>query len=611
MTRRAALALVLALVALPSPGLAQAPSSPSAVEPGDAPRSIPTPIRSAWPTPGYKQKPAATARVPYAPQYPFKKPDPAVLARHGAVACVSPLASQIGVDVLRRGGNSVDAAVAVALALAVVYPEAGNIGGGGFMMIRSGGGLVAALDYREVAPGKATPKMYLDQAGNVTPKSQIGHLAAGVPGTVAGLEAAHKRFGKRPWAELVAPAVKLARDGFVVNDYLAKSMHRAQDLLLRYDETRRVFMINDITPKAGMTLRQPDLARTLERIQRQGARGFYEGPTAEAIARDMAANGGLITRSDLAAYKPKWRDPVSFTYRGHRVYGMPPPSSGAVTLAQIMNILEAYDLKAMGWHSARHVHYMVEAERRAYADRNTYLGDPDFIKRMPIETLMSKPYAAKRRATIRDDKATPDEGRKPGLGEPEQTTHFSIVDRQGGCVSNTYTLNGNFGNGVVVPGTGVLLNNEMDDFAAKPGAPNMFGLVQGPRNAIAPRKRPLSSMTPAILLDPQGRLFMVVGAPGGSTIITTVMQVISNVIDFGFPLNWAIAAPRLHHQGQPDVLYHEPHGLDPITRTEIVRFGHQVEGRPPIGDAQGILRRPDGAWEAFADPRRAGEAFGY
>ena len=612
MTRHAVLALALALAAWPAAGLAQAPSQdPSAVEPGDAPRSIPTPTRSTWATPGWKQKPPAAPRVPYEAGYPFKKPDPAVLARHGAVACVSPLASQIGVEVLKRGGTSVDAAVAVAFALAVVYPEAGNIGGGGFMLVRSGGGVVAALDYRETAPGKATAKMYLDRAGNVTTKSQIGHLAAGIPGTVAGMEAAHKRFGKRPWAELVAPAVKLARDGFVVNGYLAKSMHAAQDVLLRFDESRRVFMIDDIPPRAGMTLKQPDLARTLERIQRGGAKGFYQGPTAQAIAKDMAANGGLITAQDLATYQAKWREPVSFTYRGHRVYAMPPPSSGGVTLAQILNILEAYDLKAMGWHTARHVHYMVEAERRAYADRNTYLGDPDFIKHMPVETLMSKPYAAKRRATIRDDKATPQAGRQPGLGEREQTTHFSIVDRWGGAVSNTYTLNGNFGSGVTVPGTGVLLNNEMDDFTAKVGAPNMFGLMQGPRNAIAPHKRPLSSMTPAILLDPQGRLFMVIGAPGGSTIITTVMQVISNVIDFGFPLNWAIAAPRLHHQGQPDILYHEPLGLDPLTRTEIVRFGHQVEGRIPIGDAQGILRRPDGAWEAFADPRRAGEAFGY
>ncbi len=604
--------MALALAALPTPGLAQSPPpSPTAVEPGDAPRSIPTPARSAWPTPGYRQRPIAAARIPYDAAYPYKQPQPAVLARHGAVACVSPLASQIGVDVLKRGGNSVDAAVAVAFALAVVYPEAGNIGGGGFMMVRSGGGLVAALDYRETAPARSTAKMYLDRAGNVTAKSQIGHLAAGVPGTVAGLEAAHKRFGKRPWAELVQPAIKLARNGFVVNAYLAKSMLRGQDLLLRDDEARRVFMIDDIPPKAGMTLKQPDLARTLERIQREGARGFYHGPTAQAIAKDMATHGGLITAADLAAYKAKWREPVSFTYRGHRVYSMPPPSSGGVTLAQIMNILEAYDLRAMGWHTVRHLHYMVEAERRAYTDRNAYLGDPDFIRSMPVGILMSKEYAAKRRATIRDDKATADAGRRPGLGEPEQTTHFSIVDRQGGCVSNTYTLNGNYGNGVVVPGTGVLLNNEMDDFTAKAGAANSFGLVQGPRNAIAPHKRPLSSMTPSILLDPDGRLFMVIGAPGGSTIITTVMQVISNVIDFGFPLNWAIAAPRLHHQGQPDILYHEPFGLDPLTRTEIVRFGHQVESRIPIGDAQGILRRADGAWEAFADPRREGEAFGY
>jgi len=505
----------------------------------------------------------------------------------------------------------VDAAVAVAFALAVTFPEAGNLGGGGFMVVRTAGGDVDALDYREAAPAKATRDMYLDRAGNVTDASQIGHLAAGVPGTVAGLWAAHQKHGKRPWAELVAPAARLARDGFVVNPYLERSMHKAQDLLLRYDETRRVYLINELTPRAGATLRQPDLARTLGRIQAGGAKGFYQGETARLIAGDMAKHKGLITLQDLASYQAKWREPLAFTSRGHRVYSMPPPSSGAVTLAQIMNILEGYDLRAAGWHTAKHAHLMVEAERRAYTDRNTYLGDPDFVRHMPIERLMSKAYAAERRSTIRPDYATTIWGKQPGLGEPTDTTHFSIVDKDGMAVSNTYTLNGNFGSGVTVPGTGMLLNNEMDDFAAKVGASNMFGLVQGPRNAIAPRKRPLSSMTPTIVTDPRGRLFMIIGSPGGSTIITTVMQVLSNVIDFGLPLNWAIAAPRLHHQGQPDTLYCEPHGLDGITRAEIVRYGHQVQLREPIGDAQGILRRPDGAWEAFADPRKAGEAFGY
>ena len=612
MLRRVTAGVLLALALAPAAGFAQAGSpDPSAVEPGEAPRTLPTPAKSVFATPGYRQMRSSEPRTPYEWNYPYRKPAPAVLARHGAVACVSPIASQIGVNVLKKGGSAVDAAIAVAFALAVVYPEAGNVGGGGFMLVRGAGGEVAALDYRESAPAKATSTMFLDRAGNLTAKSQVGLLAAGTPGTVAGMAAAHKRFGKRPWAELVAPAIKLARDGFLVSEYLYKSMHHAQDLLLRFDETRRVFMPGDITVKAGEVMRQPDLARTLERVSHEGARGFYHGPVAQAIAKEMAAKGGAVTLEDLAGYRAKWREPVSFTYRGHRVYSMPPPSSGGVTLAEILNILEGYDVRGMGWHTARHLHYLVEAERRAYVDRNTYLGDPDFVARMPIATLMSKEYAAQRRATIRDDRATPAAKNLPGLGEPDHTTHFSIVDAQGMAVSNTYTLNGNYGCGVVIPGTGVLMNNEMDDFASKPGVPNMFGLVQGRRNAIEPLKRPLSSMTPSIVLDPAGRLFLVIGSPGGSTIITTVMQVVSNVIDFGMPLNWAIAAPRLHHQGQPDLLYQEPLGLDPITRMEVVRNGHQVTLREPIGDAQGILRRPDGAYEAFADPRRAGEAFGY
>lgn len=609
MFTRAASALLIALLAL-APAHAQ--TQPTAVEPGAAPRTLPTAQPSSWATPGFKQRALPAVRVPYMPTYRYANPVPAVLARHGAVSCVSPLASQIGVEVLKRGGTAADAAVAVAFALAVVFPEAGNIGGGGFVLHRSATGAVEALDYRETAPTKASAKMYLDRSGNVLPTSQIGPLAAGVPGTVAGLEALHKRHGRRPWAELVAPAVKLARSGFIVSPYLAKSMHEAQDLLMRFDESRHVFMPTGITPRAGSTFKQPLLAVTLERIARAGAKGFYEGPTAQAIVKEMNARQGIITAADLATYKPKWRTPVSFTYRGHTIHAMPLPSSGGVTLAQILNILEGYDLKALGWHSAKHTHLMVEAERRAYTDRNAYLADPDFVREQPVETLMSKAYAAKRRAGINPNYATAAAGRQAGIqGESEETTHFSVVDAAGNAVSNTYTLNGNYGCGVVVPGTGMLLNNEMDDFTAKVGSPNMFGLIQGPRNKIAPGKRPLSSMTPAMVTDPTGKLLLVIGSPGGSTIITTVMQVISNVVDFGFPLNWAIAAPRLHHQGQPDILYQEPNGLDAQTRMEIVRMGHQVEARAFIGDAQGILRRADGRWEAFADPRRAGEAFGY
>ena len=574
--------------------LALALAAPALAAPSAEPSARPTPK-------------VAPAEAPWA----FQAPKPAVRAKSGAVASVSEVASRIGVETLKKGGNAIDAAIAVAFALAVVYPEAGNIGGGGFMTIRLANGETVCLDYREKAPGKASRDMYLDAEGNLTDKSLIGSLAAGVPGTVAGLEAAHQRYGKLPWASLVAPAIALAEQGFVVNDYLAGSMRRSYDLLVRFPETRRVLLPGGSAPKAGSVLKQADLGKTLRRIQKEGAKGFYHGPVAQAIAKDQAATGGIITTADLAAYRPAWRAPVSFTYRGHKVISMPPPSSGGVTLAQILNILEGYDLKAAGWHSPQHIHWMIEAERRAYADRNAYLGDPDFIKDQPLETLSSKAYAAKRRATILPDKATPAYGLTPGLSESEDTTHFSVVDRFGNAVSNTYTLNGNFGAGVIAKGTGVLLNNEMDDFASKPGTPNLFGLVQGERNAIAPNKRMLSSMTPSIVLDPKGQLLMVIGSPGGSTIITTVAQVVSNVIDFGMPLNSAIAAPRVHHQGQPNVLFYEPAGLPHATRSGLVDLGHQTQQRDYIGDAMGVLRRPDGTLEAYADPRRGGQAVGY
>ncbi|MEB3220580.1 MAG: gamma-glutamyltransferase [Candidatus Sericytochromatia bacterium] len=606
-----ALVAQAAWAASPQPPGYEEASGPAAVEPGAAPTSLPTRRPSVAPTPGYVPKASPSPRLPYEAAWEFSRPGPAVLARHGAVACVSAVASHVGVEVLKAGGNAVDAAVAVALALAVVYPEAGNIGGGGFLLVHDPKRGAAALDYRETAPARAHARMYLDAAGNATADSQIGARAAGVPGTVAGLAAAHARLGKRPWASLVAPAIKLARDGFVVNGYLAGSFHRAQDLLLRFDETRRVFLPNDLTPRAGDVLKQPDLARTLERIAREGPKGFYQGPVAAAIAREAARQGGPLSAKDLASYQPRWREPVAFSYRGRRILSMPPPSSGGVTLAQILHILEGYDLKAAGWHSVSHLHLLTEADRRAFADRNALLADPDFVKELPVATLLSEAYAARRRATIRDDRATPEAGRAPGLPEPDHTTHFSVVDAAGMAVSNTYTLNGNYGCGVVVPGTGVLLNNEMDDFTTRVGGANQFGLAQGALNAIAPGKRPLSSMTPTIVLGPDGKPSLVLGAPGGPTIITTVAQVLSNVVDFGLPLNWAIAAPRVHHQAQPDLLYHEPHGLDIVTRTELVRLGHQVQARSYIGDAQGIWRRPDGAWEAFSDPRRGGEAFGY
>lgn len=597
--------------ALAVPASAEPTPPPAAVEPLAAPRTLPTLRPSIVPTPGYVERASAPPRTPYDAQWPHRSPGPAILARRGAVACVSPIASQVGVEVLKKGGNAVDAAVAVAFALAVVFPEAGNIGGGGFMLIHPHEERPVALDYRETAPARSTASMFLDRFGNLTPRATIGALAVGVPGTVAGLEAAHQRYGKLPWKTLVEPAVRLARRGFVVSPYLASSFYRSQDLLLRFPEARRVFLPGGLTPRAGSLFRQPDLARTLERIAQHGAKGFYRGPTAAALAQDVQRQGGILDERDLKAYRVHWREPVRFDYRGHTIVTMPLPSGGGISLAQILQILEGFDLKAAGWHSALHLHWLAEAARRAFADRNALLADPDFITGQPVAQLLSKSYASERRSSIAPNRATPAWGRQSGIVEREETTHFSVVDAQGSAVSNTYTLNGNFGCGVVAAGTGVLLNNEMDDFTTKPGGVNQFGLRQGERNGIQPNKRPLSSMTPTIVLDARGNPAVVLGSPGGATIITTVAQVLSNLIDFKFPLNWAVAAPRLHHQAQPDLLYHEPAGLDATTRTELVRFGHQVQARDTIGDVHVIVRRSDGAWEAFSDPRRGGEAFGY
>lgn len=591
--------------------LAQPSEPPAAVEPLAAPRTLPTLRPSLLPTPGYVQRASAPPRTPYEPHWAYRNPGPAVLARRGAIASVSPVASQVGVEVLKKGGNAVDAAVAVAFTLAVVFPEAGNLGGGGFMLIQPRAASPVALDYRETAPARATAKMFLDRFGNLTTRATIGALAVGVPGTVAGMEAAHRRYGKLPWRTLLEPSIRLAQRGFVVNPYLASSFYRSQDLLLRFAQTRRVFMPGGLTPRAGTLFRQPDLARTLQRIAKHGAPGFYRGPTAAAIAKDVQRQGGILDERDLQGYRVRWREPVRFDYRGHTIVTMPLPSGGGVTLAQILQILEGYDLKAAGWHSARHLHWLAEANRRAFADRNALLADPDFVPGQPVARLLSKAYASERRSTILPNRATPVWGRASGVVESEDTTHFSVVDSQGMAVSNTYTLNGNFGCGLVAADTGVLLNNEMDDFTTKPGGLNRFGLKQGVHNRVEPNKRPLSSMTPTMVLDAAGRPVVVVGSPGGPTIITTVAQVLSNLLDFNFRLNWAVAAPRLHHQAQPDLLYHEHAGLDAITRTELIRFGHQLQARDAIGDVHAIARRADGAWEAFSDPRRGGEAFGY
>jgi gamma-glutamyltranspeptidase / glutathione hydrolase len=533
----------------------------------------------------------------------------AVRADSAMVVSVSPIATQVGVDVLRHGGNAVDAAVAVGFALAVVHPAAGNIGGGGFMVFRFASGETAAIDYRETAPAGATHDMYLDSAGNVTDASVTGHLAVGVPGSVAGMFEAHRRYGKLPWADIVAPAVRLARDGFVVDGYRARGITSNADRLARFPASARQFLSGGVAPDSGATLEQADLARALQAIADSGPGVFYQGWIADSIVAEMARGNGLMSKNDLAAYRPLWREPVTFTYRGYTVHSMPPSSSGGVTLALILNMLEGNG-SLPSFDSPAHVHLLTEVMRRAFADRNAYLGDPAFVT-MPMTELASKSYADRRRADIQPDEATPSADVEPGIHEGDHTTHFSVVDAEGNAVAVTTTLNSGFGSAVTVSGAGFLLNDEMDDFTAAPGRPNMYGLVQGEANAIQPGKRMLSAMTPTIVDDPHGRLFLVLGSPGGPTIITTVAQVISNVIDFHMSLDSAVAAPRIHHQHLPDTLRYEHAGLDRSTVAALRRMGYALdERRGYSGEVAAIMRVATG-WIGVEDPRTHGAAEGY
>jgi gamma-glutamyltranspeptidase/glutathione hydrolase len=531
------------------------------------------------------------------------------------VVSTDDLASRVGVDVLRGGGNAVDAAVAVQFALAVVNPEAGNIGGGGFMVLRMADGSTAALDFREKAPGAATRDMFLDDEGNVTERSVVGHLAAGVPGTVRGMWEAHQRFGSKPWEELVTPAVELA-EGFPVRPRFLNSLDvEMVRALSSFATSAAQFLPRDgQPPNVGDTLRQLDLAETLKRIRTQGPDGFYRGETADLIVAEMERGGGIMTLQDLRAYTAAWRDPITFAYRGHSVVSMPPSSSGGATMAEIANILEGYDLGSMPWHGPEMIHLYAEAWKRAYADRNQYLADPDFIE-MPLDRMTSTEYAAERRAEISESEATPSSEVGPGLeatAEGEHTTHYSIVDGAGNAVSVTTTINSWYGSKVTVAGAGFVLNNEMDDFAAKPGTPNQFGLVQGENNAVGPGKRMLSAMSPSIVVGPSGQLRMVTGTPGGATIITTVFQTLSNVLDYGMNAVQAVNAPRVHHQHLPDQLYFEPAGLEPSTVQRLRAMGHTLVERQDVsGDAQVILIGDDGALTAWSDPRRGGRAVGW
>ena len=544
-----------------------------------------------------------------------------VRARHGIVASTNEVASRVGVEIMKRGGNAVDAAIAVAFALAVTHPAAGNLGGGGFMMIRLKDGRTTAIDYREMAPAAAHRDVYLDKNGNLIEGeggSLVGYRAAGVPGTVRGMELALKKYGsgKLTWAQLVEPARRLAADGFSVTYSLARSLHGSREYLEKYPETKRIYLKGGNFYKEGELFRQPELAATFARLQRSGPNEFYEGETARLIVADMKRHNGLMTMDDLRGYVAKERTPLRGKYRGYEIISMPPPSSGGAVLIEMLNILEGFDLKKMEASSSDRYHVMAESMRRAFADRAEYMGDSDFVK-VPVAGLIDKSYADTLRATIKTDRASTSAevraGRPAGY-ESDETTHFTVVDAEGNTVANTYTLNNSYGSSAVAKGTGMLLNDEMDDFAAKPGTPNLYGLIQGERNAVAPRKRPLSAMTPTIVLRKDGSLWFTVGSPGGPTIINTVLCIVTNVIDYDMNIQQAIDFPRIHHQWLPDELVGEPYGLSGDTQKALTARGHKFAEKPRyLGDAEGIMiEEKSGVRLGATDPRRSdGQAVGY
>lgn len=556
--------------------------------------------------------------------YPFgaiavnAAPEP-VRGKHAMVASQHELASKIGVEVLKKGGNAIDAAIAVGIALAVVYPEAGNIGGGGFMVIRRKSGEAYAIDYREMAPKAATRDVFVDAKGELIRgegSSTVGYRASGVPGTLAGFDLAFKKYGsgKVKWVDIVRPSRMIAQNGYVLSNRLAELFKSYKDTLSKYPESKRIFLNNGNYFNEGDTLRQPDLAATLGRIERLGAREFYTGQTAKLIADDMKANNGLITLEDLKNYVAKERTPLKGNYRGHEIITMPPPSSGGVVMLNVLNILEVYDIAKMQHNSAAKYHVLTEASRRAFADRAEYMGDPDFAD-VPFAKLIDKNYAAKRRSTINLTQAS--NSRDVRFGEPVgaesmDTTHFTVIDREGTVVTNTYTINDLYGSRVTAKGTGVLLNDEMDDFAARPGKPNLFGLVQGERNKVEGGKRPLSSMTPTIVLRKDGAFWFALGARGGPRIISAVMQSVINVIDFGMDIQEAIDAPRIHHQWLPDTVLYEPYGMSPDTMNILVGYGHKFADSPGnIASATGVMVDEKGVRLGAIDSRSDGLAIGY
>jgi gamma-glutamyltranspeptidase / glutathione hydrolase len=544
------------------------------------------------------------------------------VGRQGAVSSAEASASDVGVAILKRGGNAVDAAVAVGFALGVTHPSAGNIGGGGFMVLRFPDGTAASIDYREVAPGAAQRDMYLDAQGQVTDKGRIGPLAAGVPGVVAGLGFAHQKYGKLPWADVVAPAIALARDGCTLDSFHADDLKGAAGRIAEYlkqvgssNPALQAALASTLATLAkpdgsnyapGDTWRQPELAKTLELIGKNGPQAFYRGAFAEQMASRVREMGGIWSSADLAGYRALPREPISFSYRGHDIITMPPPSAGGIVLRQILAAAETLELYRLEWDSVERIHLYVEALRRTYADRNQLVGDPEFVK-IPLQQLLDVGYMKQRMADVDPKHATPSSQIKAGvqLQESEHTTHFSVVDASGLAVANTYTLNGGFGAKVMVPGTGVIMNNEMDDFTSKVGASNMFGLVQGPQNAIQPGKRMLSSMSPTIIVK-GGKLRAVVGSPGGPTITTTVAQIVMQLIDHDRSLKDAVAATRIHHQWLPDQIMHEA-SLPAATVAALTAMGHKLQSRDRIGHANCIEVDPKtSAFIAVADVARDG-----
>lgn len=533
-----------------------------------------------------------------------------VAARQGMVVASEPLAAEAGLEILRAGGNAVDAAVAVGFALAVTHPEAGNIGGGGFMLVRLAGGEAVVVDYREEAPAAAARDMFLDARGELIPEATtIGARAAGVPGTVAGLALAHRKYGKLPWARVLRPAIRLAEQGFPVSYAFSESLRADRELLSRFAETRRIFLRDGHPYEPGEVFRQPGLARTLRQIAGGGPKAFYRGRIARAIVATMERHRGLINREDLARYQAKVRPPLRGTFRGYEILTVPPPSGGGIALLEMLNVLEPMDLGAP--NSSQSIHWMAETMRRAYADRAAYLGDADLVP-VPVRGLISRQYAAKLREEILQGKAgVAVEPGRPTEFESSETTHFSVVDAQGNAVANTYTLNGGYGSGVTVEGAGFLLNNQMDDFAARPGEPNMYGLVQGDANAIAPRKRPLSSMTPTIVVQ-HGQVRLVLGSPGGGTISNTVLQVLLNVLAFQMDIRRAVMAPRFHHQWKPDELVLERWGFSADTIQKLQESGYRIAYRDRLGICEAIEIDPATGWRfGAADPRGNGKAVGY